>query len=80
MKANCGKCQAFIIKQNQTTLKIDNITHGNNTYEYLLKIKVDIKVNFNEHELSTIDKTDWKVNPWYKIFWKIKQRQILHRF
>ena len=45
MKANSNKCQLITNKQSRMNLKLGNISIENSTYEKLLEVKVDNKLN-----------------------------------
>ena len=49
MKVNSDKCHLITSKQSCTNLKIGNINIENSTCEKLLLVKVDNKLNINEH-------------------------------
>ena len=58
MKANIRKCHLLVNKRDEVT-KITEIK--NSEYEKLLGIKVDTKLNFNEHLNYIISKASRKV-------------------
>ena len=66
MKANSDKCH--LIKQSCVNRKIRNINIENSTCEKLLGIKVDNKLNFNEHLDGIIKKASRKVSALSRIF------------
>ena len=49
LKANSDKCYLITSKQSYVDLKIRNINIENSTCENLLGVKVENKLNFNEH-------------------------------
>ena len=49
MKVNSDKCHLITSKQSCMNLKIGNINIENSTYENLLGVNVDNKLNFNDH-------------------------------
>ena len=49
MKANISKCHLLVNKKNEVTVRIGYTEIKNSEYEKLLGIKVDGKLNFNEH-------------------------------
>ena len=49
MKANSDKCHLITSEQSCMNLNIGNINIENSTSEKLLGVKVDNKLNFNEH-------------------------------
>ena len=57
MKANSDKCQLITRKQSCINLKIGNINIKNSTCEKLLGVKIDNKLNVNEHLDGIIKRT-----------------------
>ena len=55
-------------KQSRMNLKMANINIGNSTYEKLLGVKVDNKLNFNGHDDEIIKKATGKVSALSRIF------------
>ena len=49
MEANSIKCHLITSKQSCMNLKMGNINIENSTCEKLLVVKIDKKLNFNEH-------------------------------
>ena len=68
MKANSDKCHLITSKQSCMNLKIGNINIENTTCEKLLDVKVDNKLNFNEHLDGIIKKAFRKVSALSTIF------------
>ena len=68
MKANNDKCHLITSKQSCMNLKIGNIKIENSTCEKLLGVKVDNKLNFNEHLDGIIKKAFRKVSALSTIF------------
>ena len=63
MKANISKCHLLVSKIDEVTIRIGDTEIRNSEYKKLLGIKVDTKVNFNEHLNDLISKASWKLNP-----------------
>ena len=69
MKANSDKCHLITSKQRFLNPKIGNINIENSTCEKLLVVKVDNKVNFNEHLDGMIKKKQVvKLAPYLGLF------------
>ena len=68
MKANSNKCHLITSKQSCVNLKTVNINIENNTFKKLLDIKVDNKLNFNEHLNGMIKKASRKISALSRIF------------
>ena len=68
MKANCDKCHLITSKKSCTNLKIRNMNIENVVWEKLLGVKVDNKLNFNEHLDRIIKETSPKVSALSRIF------------
>ena len=68
MKANCDKCHLITSKKSCTNLKIRNMNIENVVWEKLLGVKVDNKLNFNEHLDRIIKETSRKVSALSRIF------------
>ena len=62
MKANISKCHLLVNKKNEVTIRIGDTEIKNSEYEKLLGIKVDSKLNFNEHLNNIITKASGRVN------------------
>ena len=62
MKANISKCHLLVNKKNEVTIRIGDTEIKNSEYEKLLGIKVDGKLNFNEHLNDIFSKASRKVN------------------
>ena len=62
MKANISKCHLLVNKKDEVTIRIGDTEIKNSEYEKLLGIKVDTKLNFNEHLNDIISKASCKVN------------------
>ena len=62
MKANISKCHLLVNKKNEVTIRIGDTEVKKSEYEKLLGIKVDTKLNFNEHLNDIISKASRKVN------------------
>ena len=61
MKVNISKCRLLVNKKDEVTIRIGD-TEIKNEYEKLLEIKVDTKLNLNEHLNDIISKASSKVN------------------
>ena len=62
MKVNISKCHRLVNKKDEVTVRIVDTVIKNSEYEKLLGIKVDTKLNFNEHLNDIISKASRKVN------------------
>ena len=62
MKANRSKCHLLVNKKDEVTIRIGDPEINNSEYEKLPGIKVDTKLNFNEHLNDIISKASCKVN------------------
>ena len=67
MKANISKCHLLVNKKNEVTIRIGETEIRNSEYEKLLGIKVDGKLNFNEHLNGIISKASCRVNALWRI-------------
>ena len=62
MKANIRKCHLLVNKKDEVVLNLGETEIKNSDSEKLLGIKVDAKLNFNEHLNDIISKANRKVN------------------
>ena len=62
MKANISKCHLLFRKKDEVVINLGETEIKNSEYEKLLRIKVDAKLNFNEHLNDIISKASRKVN------------------
>ena len=62
MKANISKCHLLVNKNDEVVINLGETEIKNSEYEKLLGIKVDTKLNFNEHLNDIINKASFKVN------------------
>ena len=62
MKANISKCHLLVNKKDEVVINLGETEIKNSEYEKLLEIKVDTKLNFNEHLNDIIIKASHKVN------------------
>ena len=62
MKASRSKCHLLVSKKDEVTIRIGDPEIKNSEYEKLLGIKVDRKLNFNEHLNDIISKASRKAN------------------
>ena len=67
MKANISKCHLLVNKKDEVTIKIGDTEIKNCEYDKLLGIKVDTKLNFNEHLNDIISKASRNVNALSKV-------------
>ena len=79
MKANQDKCHLIVSKNENVSMHIGPFEIKNNNCEKLLGIKVDNRLNFNEHLDGIIKKTSRKINALSRItpFMNISERCIL---
>ena len=68
MKANSNKCHIFTSKKSCMNLKSGSMSIEGSTCEKLLGVKVDNKLNFNEHLNGITKKTSRKVTPYIRFF------------
>ena len=62
MKANISKFHLLVNKKNEVTIRLGDTEIKNSEYQKLLGIKVDRKLNFNEHLNDITSKASCKVN------------------
>ena len=62
MKVNRSKCHLLVYKKDEVILRIGDTEIKNSEYEKLQGIKVDTKLNFNEHLKDVISNASHKVN------------------
>ena len=62
MKANISKCHLLVNKKDKVIINLGRTEIKGSEYEKLLGIKVDTKLNFNEHLNDIINKASFKVN------------------
>ena len=67
MKANISKCHLLVTKKDEVTIRIGDTEIKNSEFEKLLEIKVDTKLNFNEHLNDIISRASRKVNPLLRV-------------
>ena len=79
MKANQDKCHLIVSKNENISMHIGPFEIKNTNCEKLLGIKVDSRLNFNEHLDGIIKKASRKINALYRItpFMNISKRRIL---
>ena len=79
MKADSDKCHLIASKQSCMNLKIGNINIENSTCAKLLGVKLDNKLNFNEHLGGIIKKASRKVSALSRVFpfMDLTKRQFL---
>ena len=62
MKANISKCHLLVNKKGEVVINLGETEIKNSEYEKLLGIKIDTKLNFNEHLNDNIGKANRKIN------------------
>ena len=62
MRANISKRCLLLNKNDEVTIRMGDTEIENSEYEKLLGIKVDTKLNFNEHSNDIISKASRKTN------------------
>ena len=62
MKINIRKCYLLLNKKDEVTIRVGDKEIKNSEYEKLLGIKIDTKLNFNEHLNDIIIKASRRVN------------------
>ena len=62
MKANINECHLLVNRKDEVVINLRETEIKNSEYEKLLGIKVDTKLNFNEHLNDIINKASFKVN------------------
>ena len=79
MKANINKCHLLVNKKNEVIIKLGKTEIRNSEYEKLLGIKVDTKLNFNEHLNDIISKPSHKVNALSRVvpYMNLSKKKIL---
>ena len=79
MKASQDKCHLIVSKNENVSMRIVSLETKTVNSEKLLGIKVDNRLNFNEHLDSIIKKASGKINALYRIapFMNISKRRIL---
>ena len=79
MKASQDKCHLIVSKNENVSMRIVSLETKTVNSEKLLGIKVDNRLNFNEHLDGIIKKASGKINALYRItpFMNISKRRIL---
>ena len=80
MKANSDKRHLITSKQSYMNLKLGNMNIANSTCGKLSGVKVDNKVNFNEHLDRIIKKASREVSALTRIFMNLTKRTIFNEF
>ena len=62
MKANINICHLLVNRKDEVVINLGETEIKNSEYENLFGIKVDTKLNFNEHLNDIISKESRKVN------------------
>ena len=79
MKANISKCHLLVNKKDEVVINLGETEIKNSEYEKLLGIKVDTKLNFNEHLNNIISKASHKVNAFSRVarYMSLSKKKIL---
>ena len=79
MKANISKCHLLVNKKDEVVINLGETEIKNSEYEKLLGIKVDTKLNFNEHLNDIISKASRKFNALSrdKLYMSLSKMKIL---
>ena len=79
MKANISKCHLLVNKKDDVVINLGETEIKNSEYEKLLGIKVDTKLNFNEHLNDIISKASRKVNALSRVvpYMSLSKKKIL---
>ena len=79
MKANISKCHLLVNKNDEVVINLGETEIKNSEYEKLLGIKVDTKLNFNEHLNDIISKASRKVNALSRVvpYMSLSKKKIL---
>ena len=83
MKGNISKCHLLMNKKDDVTIRIGDTEIKNCEYQKLLGVKVDIKINFNEHLNDIIIKASRKVNALSRVMPNInlsKKKKLVNSF
>ena len=83
MKANISKFHLPVNKKDEVTVRIGDTEFKNSEYEKLLGIKVNTKLNFNEHLNDTISKAKRKNNVLSRVMSYMslsKKRKLVNSF
>ena len=78
MKTNFSKCH-LVNKKDEVVINLGETEIKNSEYEKLLGIKVDTKLNFNEHLNDIISKASRKVNALSRVvpYMSLSKKKIL---
>ena len=74
MKANISKCYLLVNKKDEVVIYLREMEIITSEYEKLLGIKVDTKLNFNEHLNDIISKAIHKVNTLSRVVPYLRRR------
>ena len=79
MKANISKCHVLVNKKDEVVINLGETEIKNSEYEKLLGIKVDTKLNFNEHLNAIITKASREVNALSRVepYLSLSKKKIL---
>ena len=79
MKANISKYHLLVNKKDEVVVNLGETEIKNSEYEKLLGIKVDTKLNFNEHLNDIISKATRKVNALSRVvpYMSLSKKKIL---
>ena len=79
MKANISKCHLLVNIKDEVVINLEETEIKNSEYEKLLGIKVDTKLNLNEHLNDIISKASRKVNALSRVvpYMSLSKKKIL---
>ena len=79
MKANINRCHLLVNKKDEVIINLGKTEIRNSEYERLLGIKVDTKLNFNEHLNDMINRASNKVNALSRVvpYMNLSKKKIL---
>ena len=79
MKANISKCHLLVNKKEEVVINLGETESKNSEYEKLLGIKIDTKLNFNEHLNNIISKASCKDNALSRVvpYVSLSEKKIL---
>ena len=79
MKASISKFHLLVNKKDEVTIRIRDREIKNSEYEKLPGIKVDTKLNFNEHLNDIISKASCKANALLRVmpYMSLSKKKIL---
>ena len=80
MKANPKKCHQLMNVNSPANINIGEHTISNSYCDKLLGVKIDSKLNFNNHLETIIKKASQMVHVWLKLHLCFKKKVINERF